>query len=289
MLLVAIPLQGPTQQTFRHEMRQVYRVSGTDLDKPSLRVTVTLNRSERPCSTDAPTYLAFFGLAIPPDPHVFDVDNRLFPRIRDPGAELVLRESYIAFPTLQPFADPRLAAERAGRLALHHAGVPAAHAAGPAVALPDAPAVQRGRRHRPGSLNLNALQIRRGSEQLIAGGRVLERGVDYKINYDLGQITFLNPTALFPSGSGTVTARFEERGIFAVAPTSILGGTLGYSLRRGRVRQPDRDVPAGAVGLHPPHARVRADVQPARRRQHRPALPGGRREPVLRPAHVASR
>jgi cell surface protein SprA len=58
---------------------------------------------------------------------------------------------------------------------------------------------------------------------------VLERGVDYEINYDLGQITFSNPTSLFPSGSGTITARFEERGIFAVAPTSILGGTLGYS------------------------------------------------------------
>ena len=53
--------------------------------------------------------------------------------------------------------------------------------------------------------------------------------MDYEINYDLGQITFSNPTALFPSGSGTITARFEERGIFAVAPTSILGGTLGYS------------------------------------------------------------
>ena len=229
VLLVAIPLQGPAQQTFRHEMRQVYRVSGTDLDKPSLKVTVTLNQSERPSSTDAPTYLAFFGLAIPPDPHVFDVDNRLFPRTRDPGAELVLRESYIAFPTLQPFVDPRLAAnERADSvytspvyLLLTPQGPPSRfqmrlqyNAAGGTD---------------PGSLNLNALQIRRGSEQLIAGGRVLERGVDYEINYDLGQITFSNPATLFPSGSGTVTARFEERGIFAVAPTSILGGTLGYS------------------------------------------------------------
>ena len=59
---------------------------------------------------------------------------------------------------------------------------------------------------------------------------MLERGVDYEINYDLGQVTFNNPASLFPSGVGTVTARFEERGIFAVAPTSILGGTLGYSL-----------------------------------------------------------
>jgi hypothetical protein len=108
VLLVVLPHQGPTQQTFRHELRNVYRVSGTDLDKRSLRVSVSLNQSERPSSTDAQTYLAFFGLAIPPDPHIFDVDTRLFPRLRDPGADLVLRESYIAYPTLQPFVDPRL-------------------------------------------------------------------------------------------------------------------------------------------------------------------------------------
>jgi hypothetical protein len=230
VLLVALPLQGPTQQTFRHEMRQVYRVSGTDLDKPSLRVTVTLNQSERPSNTDAPTYLAFFGLAIPPDPHIFDLDNRLFPRLRDPGADLVLRESYIAYPTLQPFVDPRLQPnERADSvyttpvyLLLTPSGPPSRfqmqlryEAAGGTD---------------PGSLNLNALQIRRGSEQLIAGGRVLERGVDYEINYDLGQVTFSNPATLFPAGYGTITARFEERGIFAVAPTSILGGTLGYAI-----------------------------------------------------------
>lgn len=230
VLLVAIPLQGPTQQTFRHEMRQVYRVSGTDLNKPSLRVTVSLNQSERPTNSDATTYLSFFGLAIPPDPHVFDVDNRVFPRLRDPGADLVLRESYIAYPTLRPFVDPRLQPnERADSvytspvyLLLTPQGPPSRFqmqlqylAAGGADA---------------GSLNLNALQVRRGSEQLIAGGRVLERGVDYEINYDLGQVTFTSPGTLFPSGSGTVTARFEERGIFAVAPTSILGGTLGYSL-----------------------------------------------------------
>ena len=69
-------------------MRQVYRVSGTDLDKSSLRVTVTLNQSERPSSAEAQTYLAFFGLAIPPDPNIFDIENRLFPRTRDPGADL---------------------------------------------------------------------------------------------------------------------------------------------------------------------------------------------------------
>jgi len=230
LLLVAIPLQGPTQQTFRHEMRQIYRVSGTDLDKASLTVTVTLNQSARPTNDEAQTYLAFFGLAIPSDPNIFNLQDRLFPRTRDPGADLVLRESYIAYPTMRPFVDPRLQPnERADSVYTSPAYL---------ITTPQGPPSRFQTRLRYnaaggadiGSLNLNALQIRRGSEQLVAGGRVLERGVDYEINYDLGQVTFTSPAALFPNGGGTITARFEERGIFAVAPTSILGGTLGYSL-----------------------------------------------------------
>jgi len=230
LLLIALPRQGPDQQTFRHEMRQVYRVSGTDLDKSSLKVSVTLNQSERPSNSDALTYLAFFGLATQPDPHIFDLDNRLFPRVRDPGADLVLRESYIAYPELKPFADPRLAPnERADSvytspvyLLLTPQGPPSRFQMRLQYSAAGGTEV--------GTLNLNALQVRRGSEQFVANGRILERGVDYEINYDLGQVTFLNPAALFPSGRGSVTARFEERGIFAVAPTSILGSTLSYSL-----------------------------------------------------------
>src|SRR5439155_20338300 len=80
------------------------------------------------------------------------------------------------------------------------------------------------------SLNLNALQLREDSEQLFVGGRKLVRHVDYDISYDLGQVTFLNPDALFGQGSAQVTARFEERGLFAVAPTTILGLSTQYSL-----------------------------------------------------------
>ena len=87
------------------------------------------------------------------------------------------------------------------------------------------------------TLTLNALQLRENSEQLLVGGRKLVRGVDYSINYDVGQVTFLNPDALFGSGgTAQVTARFEERGLFAVAPTTILGMATRYSLgERGAI------------------------------------------------------
>ena len=54
--------------------------------------------------------------------------------------------------------------------------------------------------------------------------------MDYRISYEVGQVTFINPDLLFGQGSAQVTARFEERGIFAVAPTTILGMSTRYSL-----------------------------------------------------------
>ncbi len=228
--LIVQPQQGPELPTFRYEMRQVYRVAGSDLEPRSLVVGITLNRTERPLAGSAATYLQLFGLATPSDPLQFDRENRLFPRTRDPDAAQVIRDSYIVFPTLQPFADAgRLSpAERSDSLyrtplfLLLSQGPPAKFAF-------------RLRYDASGggdrsSLNLNALQLRDGSEQLFIGGRKLVRGVDYSISYDLGQVTFLNPDALFGQGSALVTARFEERGLFAVAPTTILGFSSRYNL-----------------------------------------------------------
>ncbi|HVX87407.1 MAG TPA: hypothetical protein VG940_00660, partial [Gemmatimonadales bacterium] len=68
------------------------------------------------------------------------------------------------------------------------------------------------------------------SETVIANGQTLERGTDYSISYDLGQVTFLDPDGLFGDRPGNVTVRFEERGIFAVAPTTIYGLTSTYTV-----------------------------------------------------------
>src|SRR4029450_3701785 len=81
-----------------------------------------------------------------------------------------------------------------------------------------------------------ALQIREGSEQISANGRVLERGIDYSIDYNTGRVTFLNPEGLFAGSPATGTARFEEQGFFAVAPTTILGASTQYRMgERGNI------------------------------------------------------
>src|SRR3954465_6409486 len=209
-------------------MRQIYRVAGADWALPSLQVNLSVNRSERPQGAGT-TYLALLGLANPTDQNVFDRDNRLFPRSRDPDASGVLRESYIVFPNLQPFGDPRLSpAERSD--SLYQTPLYLLLAQGPPARFQLRMRYNSSGAGDRSTLSLGALQIRDGSEQLMLGGRHLERGTDYTISYELGQVTFLNPDALFGNGSGQITARFEEQGIFAVAPTTILGMATTYNL-----------------------------------------------------------
>ena len=91
--MIVEPLVGSDQPSFHHEMRQFYRVAGQDLDPTSLKVDLSLNRSERPLPPSSfTTYLSALGLSIPTDQNTFDWENRLFPRSRDPGADLVMRE-----------------------------------------------------------------------------------------------------------------------------------------------------------------------------------------------------
>ncbi|HWA55882.1 MAG TPA: cell surface protein SprA, partial [Gemmatimonadales bacterium] len=229
--LIFQPRVGAEAVTFRHEIRNAYRVAGADLDLNSLVVNLSLNRSERPLRPGAQsTYLAELGLATADNPALFNRQDRLFPRGREPNAQLTIKESYIIFPSLAPFADPArlLATERNDSLyatpdyLLFDQGPPAKF-----VFRLRYNASSTGDRS---TLDLGALQIRDGSETLYMNGRRLEKGIDYNINYDLGQVTFLNPQGLFGNTAATINARFEERGVFAVAPTQIYGLSTRYSL-----------------------------------------------------------
>lgn len=228
--LIVEPLVSSNRVTFRHEMRQVYRVAGSDLDRNTLLVDLSVNQTERPLSGAASTYLALLGLARATDESVFDSYSRLFPRVQDTQADQTVRESYIVFPHLEPFADAtRLQpAERSD--SLYRTPLYLLLSQGP-----PAKFLFRLRYSASGSedrsgLDLNALQIRDGSEKLEANGRILERGIDYSIDYNTGRVTFLNPEDLFGGAPATVTARFEERGFFAVAPTTILGASTQYRM-----------------------------------------------------------
>ncbi len=139
-------------------------------------------------------------------------------------------DRYIVFPHLEPFADPaRLSAPEITD-SLYRTPVYLLLTEGPPSKFALRLRYDASGGGDRSTLSLNALQVREGSEQLFIGGRKLERDVDYRISYEVGQVTFINPDLLFGQGSAQVTARFEERGIFAVAPTTILGMSTRYSL-----------------------------------------------------------
>ena len=218
-------------------MRQIYRVAGSDLEASTLAVGISLNQSERPVAGTSETYLQQLGLSLPSDATLFDRTNRLFPRTQDlDAATQVVKDAYIVFPHLTPFADATKLTPSEASDSLYRTPLYLLLSQGPPTKFAVRLRYDAAGGGDRSTLNLNALQVREESEQLWVGGRKLERGVDYNISYDLGQVTFLNPDALFGQGSAQIRAQFEERGIFAVAPTTILGASTRYSLgERGAI------------------------------------------------------
>ncbi len=227
--LVYDPKPGVTaaSASFRFEIRSAYRVGGTEIDRESVALALSVNRRERPPSGE--TYLALLGLALESDPNRFDQYNRLFPRARDPNAGAPVRDFFAIFPHLTPFADStRLAAVerndslyRTPRAYLATQGPPSVFALRLHV---DAAASDRS------VLALNSFQIREGSERIYVRNTLLTSGTDYTIDYATGQVQFKNADSLFQGGVSQVRAQFEERAAFTVAPTSIYGLAARYDL-----------------------------------------------------------
>src|SRR2546426_949915 len=105
--LVYDPRPGVTAATpsFRFEIRSAYRVGGSEVTRETVTLALTVNRRERTVAADE-TYLARLGLALVSDANVFDQYNRLFPRTRDPLQGAPVRDYFVVFPHLTPFADP---------------------------------------------------------------------------------------------------------------------------------------------------------------------------------------
>ncbi|HEX9703912.1 MAG TPA: cell surface protein SprA [Gemmatimonadales bacterium] len=234
--LVYDPRPGVTAAapSFRFEIRSAYRVGAGELDRPSVELAITVNQRER--ALTGQTYLELLGLAVANDPNRFDQYSRLFPRERDPQGGAPVGDQFVVFPHLAPFADSsRLTpAERndslyrTPRQALVTRGPPSVFALG--VHANTSAAADRT------TLLLNSIEIREASERIYLGTRLLVRGVDYRIDYAAGTVTFLNADSLLQGGPVLVRAQFEERAAFAVAPTAIYGLAARYDLgERGEV------------------------------------------------------
>ncbi len=279
--LIVQPQQARDVPTFRYEMRQIYRVAGADLDASTLAVGITPQPSERPLAGPSETYLQQLGLSMPSDATLFDRTTGSFPGRSDPDAAIqVVKDAYIVFPHLHALRRRHQAHPGEASDSLYRTPLYLLLSAGTAGQVLRAAALRRHRRRRPLHPQPERPPAPRG-ERAALRRRPEARcgGSTTSISYDLGQVTFLNPDALFGQGSAQVTARFEERGTLRRGAHQRSWARHPVLARRARRHQPHRDVPEGAERLHPARARLRGDRQPHRRDQHRAPLQADRHQP----------
>jgi hypothetical protein len=265
--LIFDPNVVPGTAAFRREIRSVYRVGGEEIVRASTRLRVVSGSGdqEKPASGSFATFLQMFGLAQPVNPASFDIENRLWPRPTDPNYSaaaggtaglassaslgvsasasaastgLIIRDQFVIFPSLQPFAK-----KDSG---LVEPGNPTNEAIystpGEYLYSPQHPAnvyrLQVGYETEasaaPGSVVLGSVQVRPGSERVVIDGLPLVRDVDFRMDYELGRLTFLRPDTLF-NRQRAVTVRFEENPLFVASPTNLLGVTSTLPLPIGEL------------------------------------------------------
>jgi len=240
----------PGRPTWDFEMHQIYRMDssgGVDLASVDLRISLGDIVGGNTFRTNAGrqiTFLRLFGLD--EDAPVDRIDaaqvlqpEQLFGATTQSGR---ITGTYIVFPTLEPFrAPPDVRSENltpAQALALLGAD------ANPVIYESTDPVI----RESSGRFRLNLVYrvrveglrsqfsvgqigIREGSERITIGDRRLERGIDYNIDYEFGQVTLTDPQGIFGANpNARVRVTFEQGSLFQVAPTSMFGANLRYGL-----------------------------------------------------------
>jgi hypothetical protein len=242
------PQVRPGDPAFFRELRSVYRVGGEDVRRETIGITIVTGATgelEKPLGGSAETFLQLFGLAQGTNPSAFDADNRLWPRPGDPVFSLggtantrVIRDQFLVFPSLQPFARAGLAqpAQNPSNDAIY--STPGEYLYSPQH--PQSLYRIRVRYESDGGgdgarIALPSTQLRPGSERLtLDDGFVLRRDLDYVVDYDLGTVTFLHADTLF-ARPRNVTVKYEETPLVASVPTSIFGIASTLPLRYGEL------------------------------------------------------
>jgi len=266
----------PGGVTWEREMHQVYRISSSDAVEPG---SVSLAISQGPIESgpiirqldgEDFTFLQIFGLDEQPTDDRIDAGRIWQPAAS--GGTGVVGGSYLVFPTLEPFKNPPPISDLAGTpFPLSEGDLNRDMYDEVIDQLRNSSFIYRlnfeyraRSTGRESDFSLGAIGIREGSERVTLDGRPLERGLDYSIDYEIGQLEILRPTELFGgSTSPNLEVRFEQKPIFQVQPTSIVGLTGEYSFgevgsidfigllqREGSVlNRPELGLEPGAVSL----------------------------------------
>ena len=232
--LIHEPRRGAEVPTFFYEMRNLYRIGGSEVSRATIDLEITVNQSEKPLD-GVGTYLSRFDLSLQNDANMLDEYNRVFPRERDPNGGEPIRDLFVVFPHLRPFADSVRLEPGERNDSLYVVPTYLLSSEAPATRFRFTWQYEATGSGDRSQLSLGAIQVRPQSETIVVGGRELLRGRDYEISYDLGVVTFPNPDSLFP-GPTDVEVRFEENQLFDTAPKNVLGLATTYNLgSRGRI------------------------------------------------------
>jgi hypothetical protein len=232
----------PGRPTWDLEMHQIYRVSGSsDVEPGSVELTVSLGElsagrtfKRRPSGSDL-TFLRLLGLD---EEAPVDALDPSF--VYSPGEEFFqdqppVQGTFVVFPTLRPFAEPPPVpslglTETVTRQILGDDANPRIYFEEDPFERDNAGRFRLTLAYRLrsegviSSFSLGAFGIRDGSERILLGDRVLARGADYEIDYDVGQVRLLEPDLLFASvPDAAIRVTWEQRSLFQVTPTQVFG------------------------------------------------------------------
>ncbi|MEJ2202899.1 MAG: hypothetical protein P8170_02185 [Gemmatimonadota bacterium] len=232
----------PGRPTWDLEMHQVYRVSGSrDVDPGSVELTVSLGELsagrtfKRSPAGDDVTFLRLFGLDEESPLDVLDPSAVYSPENEVFGDQPPVQGTFVVFPTLRPFAAPPplpslgLSETETAQI-LGDDGNPRIYVEEDPFERDNAGLFRLTLSYRIrsegviSSFSLGALGIRDESERIWIGERLLTRGVDYEIDYDVGQVSLLEPEQLFVANpDAAIRATWEQRALFQVSPTQVFG------------------------------------------------------------------
>ncbi len=241
----------PGRPTWDLEMHQVYRVSGSpDVEPASVSLVLSLGELsagrtfKRGPAGDDVTFLRLMGLDEESPLDQVDPGSVYSPAAEAFDDQPPVQGTFVVFPTLRPFAEPPPVASLG--LGPEETAAILGDDANRRIYEEEDPYERDNaglfrltlsyRIRSQGvisSFSLGAVGIRDQSERVWLGDRLLVRGVDYEIDYDVGQVTLLAAEQLFAtSPDAVVRAAWEQRSLFQVQPTQVFGLRTHSSLGR---------------------------------------------------------
>lgn len=79
-------------------------------------------------------------------------------------------------------------------------------------------------------INLNSFSIPKGAVSVTAGGRKLTEGVDFRVDYNMGQVTILDESIM--NSNTPIRVNVESNAMFAVTSKTLLGTHLDYEVNK---------------------------------------------------------